>query len=390
MAGIIGHDFVKKAILDLGVKRGDVVFVHADLNKFGFARDSSGGFCLALSPEVLLEALFSVLGVEGTIAVPGFSYTWPKEAIFSVAETPSKMGSFSEIVRKVPGAVRTSHPLLSVAAVGAKAAEIVQSVDDSGFGAGSPYKGLLSSNAKMVMVNVPFCSFKDFVEVEVGVPYRYTKLFHGLVKRGETITVEIFRHSVRYLECGVKLIAYYDGLTPEERRAVRTVNVEKGFIRCIDAETMRGQLLGKLKKDPFAFVVGKEGYFSELIFIHDVVETGRSDSNSPFIGRFAVDTPEGELWIWQFRREAFNRETVNRLPALADSIRNEWWSFEIEKDAGFLVCSGDDKMSGAEIALRGADVLLNNKGRYESVLLKKRFAEYIISSSSCCYSLPEC
>ena len=36
---------------------GDIVFVHSDLNQFGFAKNNNGQLQLALTPEILFKAL---------------------------------------------------------------------------------------------------------------------------------------------------------------------------------------------------------------------------------------------------------------------------------------------------------------------------------------------
>ncbi|NMO53548.1 AAC(3) family N-acetyltransferase [Actinoplanes sp. TBRC 11911] len=119
----------------LGLGDGAVVVVHSAYRSLGFV---VGG------PQAVVEAL---LGVAGTLVVPTHTSentdpaSWGNppvpssmwEAIrheapgFDVGRTPASrwMGVLAELVRNWPGALRSDHPQVSFAAVGARAAEIV-------------------------------------------------------------------------------------------------------------------------------------------------------------------------------------------------------------------------------------------------------------------------
>ena len=79
------HNVVQDKLNALGIHSGDIVFIHTDLNQFGFAKNKDGQFQLALTPKVLLKALQKTVGVQGTIVVPTFTPVSPRSDIFSVS-----------------------------------------------------------------------------------------------------------------------------------------------------------------------------------------------------------------------------------------------------------------------------------------------------------------
>ena len=75
--------------------------------------------------RMYLEAIQEVIGAEGTLVVPTFNFGFAQGERYDPADTPSQgMGAFSEFVRQLPEARRTSHPLQSVAVVGRYAADL--------------------------------------------------------------------------------------------------------------------------------------------------------------------------------------------------------------------------------------------------------------------------
>jgi aminoglycoside 3-N-acetyltransferase len=136
---------------DLGVKSGDVVLLHSSMKSLGFVVGGS---------QAVVQALLDVVGSDGTVVVPthtsdnGEPAYWQHPPVpqawwpvireqapgFDPAISPSRsMGVIAETVRTWPGALRSNHPVVSFAALGAQAADItaVHQLDDA-FGDRSP------------------------------------------------------------------------------------------------------------------------------------------------------------------------------------------------------------------------------------------------------------
>jgi aminoglycoside 3-N-acetyltransferase len=109
----------------LGVRRGDVLFVHSALASLG---DVAGG------SDAVIDGLHDVIGPRGTLAMPTFTYS--KETPVSGAggppyhpqRTPSDVGIIPETFWRRPGVRRSSSASHSIAAVGPQAAFLT--IDD--------------------------------------------------------------------------------------------------------------------------------------------------------------------------------------------------------------------------------------------------------------------
>jgi aminoglycoside 3-N-acetyltransferase len=149
----------------LGLAGGDTVLVHAALRSLGF---------VAGHVQAVVVALLEVLGPDGTLVVPthtsynsdpaGWSNPpvpaswWPviRQANpgFDRAMSPSRwMGALAECVRTWPGAVRSGHPQVSFAALGARAEQVVarHPVDDE-LGDGSPLGAVYRLGGKVLLL----------------------------------------------------------------------------------------------------------------------------------------------------------------------------------------------------------------------------------------------
>jgi len=161
----------------LGLRRGDVVFSHSNVGFLGFPEEGN-------DPEtvfgVLLDAFMDVVGPEGTVLIPTFSYSFCKDEDFDIDNTPSSVGAFTEYFRRKPGVVRSLEPIFSIAGTGPKAGMILSDVSNECFGPGSAWERMLQEDAAIVNVGISIGStFIHYVEQALGVPYRYRKLFTG-------------------------------------------------------------------------------------------------------------------------------------------------------------------------------------------------------------------
>ncbi|KAH7253759.1 uncharacterized protein BKA55DRAFT_566195 [Fusarium redolens] len=170
---------------NLGLKPGDTVLVHCSLKSIGWI---NGG------AEALIQALFDILTLDGTLAVPTHTSSnsdpsnWvnppvPEEWWQTIRETrpafdpkttrSENMGVLAETVRIWPGAVRSMHPHTSFAAIGAKANFITDGHDlDSMLGEKSPLARLEELNAKVLLIGVGFnrCNCLHLAEYRVNAP----------------------------------------------------------------------------------------------------------------------------------------------------------------------------------------------------------------------------
>lgn len=128
--GTIGAGLAK-----LGLSKGDVVLVHSDLRSLAPARE------LVKLPncgaDLIIDAFLETVGPDGLVIFPTFTKTFDlgepvyTGLVFDPKETPSRVGSITNLFWRRPGAVRGTHPTHSVAAIGRRAAEFCREPEDS-------------------------------------------------------------------------------------------------------------------------------------------------------------------------------------------------------------------------------------------------------------------
>jgi aminoglycoside 3-N-acetyltransferase len=175
-------DFVS-ALKSLGVQRGDILFIHSDLAQFGKIGP-------AYSREVLcgnmLDAIRQCVGEEGTIAMPTYTFAFCGGKPYDVQESASETGAFTEFFRRMPGVVRSCHPIFSIASQG-PATPALLDIDMDAFGPQSFLANLCTENVKILFLGVSFekaCTLVHHIEQLHKVPYRFLKSFTGLVRDG--------------------------------------------------------------------------------------------------------------------------------------------------------------------------------------------------------------
>jgi len=147
----------------VGLCEGDGVFVHASFRSLGHV---DGG------PQCVIKSILDVVGPNGLVAMPGFSsYAMlPKEfnslsdeqRTAALEETlpfrrlttaTSGMGAIAESYRSYPGTVRSTHPILSVCAIGPDAGSLVAKHSlDFATGPGTPFGAFIERPAMKILL----------------------------------------------------------------------------------------------------------------------------------------------------------------------------------------------------------------------------------------------
>lgn len=185
---------VVTALQAVGLKQGDGLLVHSAVQFFGRPVGGVGMY---------LQALRAVIG-PGTIAVPTFNFAFAKGEPYDPQSTPSVgMGAFSEYIRRLPEARRTSHPMQSLAVIGQHTADLTSRDTCSAFDPGSAFERMLELDFKLLLLGADSkaISMFHYCEQRANVPYRYWKDFTGPVKcPGGAWQERTYRMFVRDLE----------------------------------------------------------------------------------------------------------------------------------------------------------------------------------------------
>ena len=155
------------AFRECGIRPGSVLMLHSDAIFLSQTRPMPKEDKYAL----FFKALDEVLGPEGTLVIPTFTYSATKGEPFVVEETPSTVGDLTEYFRKQPGVHRSRDPIFSVAIHGAKAKEFAHVEVGDAFGPKSVFGLLDHYNAGIACLacSLDRITFTHYVEQIFGV-----------------------------------------------------------------------------------------------------------------------------------------------------------------------------------------------------------------------------
>ena len=254
------YDYTVQNILDslkqVGLKKGDSIFTYSNLGFFGKLKnaETSEDYCAAFR-----DAIFKIIGNEGTLVVPAFSYSFCNSTRFNVSSTPSVCGMFSEYIRNDAQSKRSNDPNFSISAIGESAEYFTQDCQPHSFGKDSFWERYLKKNGKFCNSNFDSGStFFHYVEKILDVPYRYDKKFKGFLKLDNKYLEKVFVHYV------------YDKEKPEngpdfekfhkkaiELKKVKISNLGKGQIVCISAKNTFDLIKNEIIPNP-NFLIKKD------------------------------------------------------------------------------------------------------------------------------------
>ncbi len=153
----------------LGIERGDILCVHSSYNAFDGFTGNAGD---------VLRILKEAVGPEGGLMMPtqpfsGSAIDYAREhPVTNLAKAPSQVGLITELLRRLPSAVRTIHPTHPVALWGARGTGLAG--DDwaasTPCGTGTAYHRLFENDGKILMLGTSLqpMTFFHFAEAEIA------------------------------------------------------------------------------------------------------------------------------------------------------------------------------------------------------------------------------
>lgn len=244
----------KTDLIALGLKSGDTVMMHCSYKALG----------AKIPPDKLFDCFFEILGKDGTLILPAFSYNTVdfENPVFDRENTPSCVGFLPEYFRtEVPNTVRSMHATHSCCVKGKLAKELIENheSDLTPVGENSPITKLPLFGGKILILG----SHPDHntamhgVEEKGNVPYvlnREHPIHYILRDREKEIEQTAFRHYFNR-----------DGYryTQEYHRILNLLQANKDYTNgkilnadsyLFDAKSLWEKGLNKIKEDPYYFV----------------------------------------------------------------------------------------------------------------------------------------
>lgn len=243
---------IKILLTGLGVRSGETIYLGLDMSRLPLPR-----WPAALSREgirareerwcaFLFEQIMDMLGPEGTLLVGTFTYSCANPNVpFVLEETPSELGPFTNWLRQHTAAIRSLHPVFSVAGVGAHASDILSHAGAAAFGPCSPFGRLAAHSGRFVNLGIPFrqsLSYVHHLEQCYGCNHRYNRVFQGPVYENDRRVDREFLGYMRW--------------------------------RGIDASVNVGPLEDELKRSGLLLEVDTSGVFGQSALVTDIDQIG--------------------------------------------------------------------------------------------------------------------
>lgn len=253
-------DYSKKDIIialkNLGIKQGDNLFCHSNIGFFGKlenAKQSKDYY------EIFKDAIFEVIGKNGTFVCPTFSYTFCRKKDFDVKDTPGVCGAFSEMMRVDNEAHRSEDANFSIVAIGKNAEYFTQNPPEHSFGADCFWDRFLKTDG--IFCNFNFDSgstFIHYVEKCLQVPYRWDKGFDGYLINSKNKEKRTFYHFV----CDLENNNHTPDFTKFDKKAkelqiTKVANLGKGQVLRISAKDTYELIEKELKSAPNFLIKGE-------------------------------------------------------------------------------------------------------------------------------------
>lgn len=232
----------------INIANGDGLLIHSAIQMLGMP---TGGV------QDYVTVLQNLVTDKGTLVVPTFTLDYPRTQEFDSQNTPSKgMGSLSEYVRQLPGAIRSSHPLQSVAALGHYASDLAGRDTPSAFEKDSVFARMLDLDFKLLLLGagIQAASMVHYCEAIAGVPYRRWMNFTGQIMQNGRWVQKTYQMYARILEIDPQLELQPIQLKLERMGAWQEVSLNYGKIASCRIVDFVDACTSLLQKDPWALV----------------------------------------------------------------------------------------------------------------------------------------
>lgn len=199
---------LKENLINIGIKKRDVVFLGVDLGRtfklYGdmLFRNKSLKQIREICSKIIFQSVKDVVGKEGTIICPSYSFSFIKTKVFNVQKTKSDLGYFENFFLNQKDIVRSNHPIYSIAVWG-KGKEITNPCGKFSFGMNSPFSNFINYKVKFLNLGkkwVETCTYLHHLEHLNGINHRFYKPTKGKIINKRKSVTDIFYNPVRFMK----------------------------------------------------------------------------------------------------------------------------------------------------------------------------------------------
>ena len=183
-------------LCEAGIRKGDILYISSDIKTLLFKLSEEYGVKTKTQRSeafgFIVDAFQNVVGEEGTLLFPVFSWDWCRGKGFDVLRTKGEVGTLSNwVMTNRKDFKRTRHPMYSFMVWGKDADYLVGMDNQDAWSHSSPFYYFHIHGAKQLLFNIEAyqgLTFGHYMEQEVGVPYRHPKYFFGAYTDEQGIT----------------------------------------------------------------------------------------------------------------------------------------------------------------------------------------------------------
>jgi len=248
------YNEAKKALAAAGIKSGDLIFIQSSMIPFLIKLDKS-------EQNIFLEdfcsALTDLIGNEGTICFPMFSYSFFNKTIFDPEEPMTNaMGILSVLLWNRRKCVRTMDPLFSVGVGGKLEKDLTENLPKTCFGENSFFDRFYNLNGKLLQIGVSVdgSTYVIYFDQKLKSKYRYLKSFSGEIKIDGELHKETWETYVRKLDGTVTVDLRNLKERIEQDGYINRANLKDGFIYSIEIKQFYTALKRYLAEDPLFLI----------------------------------------------------------------------------------------------------------------------------------------
>ena len=255
----------------MGIREGDVLLVHSSLTSIGYVQGGA---------EAVIDALLDAVGKSGTVVMSTLT-GWSEP--FDAATSPSAVGKISEVFRGRPDALRSLHPVHSVAAIGRQAAYITSSHVhcETGCGKGTPYLKMLELGGKVMLLGVDMDRNTIMHSLEEEIDAVYLR----------TLDIPAPSYIEEYKEKRFTLKKFppghrdFIGLTPllRDNDALIEGRIGEAVVKVLELKQLFRIALEALAADPMLFICHNPNcnscHWSRLLYENKTSDFSRYDNN---------------------------------------------------------------------------------------------------------------
>ena len=233
---------------DIGITPGMDILVHSSLKRLGPVEGGADG---------IIDTLLAAIAPDGTLMMSTVSgNVTPDQTFFHVTQTPSTVGALTNVFRQRPGAIRSLHPVHSLAAIGPRAKFFTEGHLEARtpWSVESPYGRLMRNDGFILFLGTDFNANTCIhaIEIEARVPGLHAETTTCL----QVTDYDGVEHEIEHHWHAPKICCYSDLEYLVERAGGLTYGrIGNTICRLVDATILHATLLPLFQDTPELGVV---------------------------------------------------------------------------------------------------------------------------------------